>query len=92
MKRVRVIVTGTVQGVFFRAKTRNEAIRNSVQGWVRNLHDGRVEAVFEGKPEDVDRLVEWCRIGPSHAVVDHVEVTEEAYTGAFQDFSIRYGP
>ncbi len=92
MKRVRVIVTGMVQGVFFRAKTRNEAIRNSVRGWVRNLPDGRVEAVFEGKPDDVDRVVAWCRIGPSHAVVDHVEAVEEAYTGAFQDFSIRYGP
>ncbi|OPY10587.1 MAG: Acylphosphatase [Syntrophaceae bacterium PtaB.Bin038] len=92
MKRVRVIVAGAVQGVFFRARTRNEAIRNSVRGWVRNLPDGRVEAVFEGQPEDVDRLVEWCRIGPSHAFVDHVEVTEEAYTGAFRDFSIRYGP
>jgi len=53
MKRVRVTITGLVQGVFFRAKTRNEAIRNDVTGWVKNLTDGRVEAVFEGKPEDV---------------------------------------
>ncbi len=91
MKRVHVIVTGMVQGVFFRAKTRNEAIRNSVRGWVRNLPDGRVEAVFEGKPEDVDRVVEWCRIGPSHASVAQVAAVEETYSGAFKDFSIRYG-
>jgi len=91
MKRVRVTITGMVQGVFFRAKTRNEAIRNNVKGWVRNLSDGRVEAVFEGKPEDVDRVVSWCRIGPSLAAVEHVEVAEEPYTGAFTDFSIRYG-
>ena len=69
MKRVHVTITGMVQGVFFRAKTRNEAIGNNVSGWVRNLPDGRVEAVFEGKPEDVDRVVAWCRIGPSLAAV-----------------------
>jgi acylphosphatase len=91
MKRVRVTITGMVQGVFFRAKTRNEAIRNNVTGWVRNLPDGRVEAVFEGRPEDVDRVVGWCRIGPSLAEVTNVEMREEAYTGAFTDYSIRYG-
>jgi len=48
--------------------------------------------VFEGKPEDVDRVVEWCRIGPSHAVVEGVEAVEEPYTGAFHDFEIRYRP
>ncbi|HQL90855.1 MAG TPA: acylphosphatase [Syntrophales bacterium] len=92
MKRIRVTISGTVQGVFFRAETRSEAIRNSVRGWVRNLPDGRVEAVFEGKPEDVDRVVGWCRIGPSHAVVEGVEAVEEPYTGAFHDFEIRYRP
>jgi acylphosphatase len=91
MKRVHVTITGMVQGVFFRAKTRNEAIRNNVSGWVRNLPDGRVEAVFEGNPEDVDRVVDWCRIGPSLAEVTKVEMRGEAYTGAFTDFSIRYG-
>jgi acylphosphatase len=91
MKRVHVTITGMVQGVFFRAKTRNEAIGNNVSGWVRNLPDGRVEAVFEGKAEDVDRVVAWCRIGPSLAAVTNVEMREEAYTGVFTDFSIRYG-
>ena len=91
MKRVHVIITGTVQGVAFRAKTRSEAIRNNVSGWVRNLPDGRVEAVFEGRSEDVDRVVGWCRIGPSLAAVERVDMIEEPYTGAFTDFSIRYG-
>jgi acylphosphatase len=92
MKRVRVIVTGVVQGVAFRARTRAEAIRNNVSGWVRNLPDGGVEAVFEGKPEEVDRVVSWCRVGPSLAVVEHVNVLAEPYSGTFKEFSIRYGP
>jgi acylphosphatase len=91
-KRVHVYITGRVQGVAFRAKTRNEAIRNNVSGWVRNLPDGGVEAVFEGRPEDVERVVGWCRGGPSLAVVEHMEVLEEPYTGTFKEFNIRYGP
>jgi acylphosphatase len=90
-KRVHVYITGRVQGVAFRAKTHSEAIQHNVSGWVRNLPDGGVEAVFEGAPEDVDRVVGWCRIGPSLAEVTKVEMREEAYTGAFTDFSIRYG-
>jgi acylphosphatase len=92
MKRVHVTITGRVQGVAFRAKTRSEANRNNVSGWVRNLPDGGVEAVFEGKPEDVEHVVRWCRVGPSLAVVEHVEVLEEPYSGTFKEFSIRYGP
>jgi len=91
MKHVHVVVSGRVQGVFFRARTRDEAIRNNVRGWVRNLPDGRVEAVFEGNPDDVGRLVDWCRVGPGQAVVEHVEAVEEPFTGAFQAFEIRYG-
>ena len=90
-KRVHVTITGTVQGVAFRAMTRNEAIRCNVLGWVRNRPDKRVEAVFEGRPDDVDRVVGWCRMGPSLAVVERVEMLEEPYTGEFTDFSIRYG-
>jgi len=92
MKRVHVYIAGRVQGVAFRAKTRSEAVRHNVSGWVRNLPDGSVEAVFEGKPEDVDRVVSWCRIGPGLAVVERMESRDEPYSGAFKDFSIRYGP
>ena len=92
MKRVHITITGKVQGVAFRAKTRNEAIRNHVSGWVKNLPDGSVEAVFEGATEDVDRIVDWCRIGPSLAVVERVVAVEGSYSNAFKDFSIRYEP
>lgn len=92
MKRVHVTVTGTVQGVAFRAMTRREALRNNVQGWVRNLPDGRVEAVFEGADDAVDRVVSWCRQGPRMADVERMETGEEPWTGEFHDFEIRYGP
>jgi acylphosphatase len=69
----------------------DEAIRQGVTGWVRNLRDGRVEAVFEGEKDDVERLVEFCRRGPSGARVTHVDVSHEDYTGEFRDFQVRYG-
>jgi acylphosphatase len=80
--RRRVWVSGRVQGVAFRAYTRREACAAGVDGWVRNLADGRVEAVFEGAPGAVAALVAWCRAGPSHARVEGVEVREEAPEGA----------
>lgn len=81
MKRARVIVSGRVQGVFFRASAREEAERRSLGGWVRNLRDGRVEAVFEGEDKAVDEMVDWCRTGPPSAVVTDVEVFLEKPTG-----------
>lgn len=72
--RAHVFVTGTVQGVYYRANTRDEARELGVDGWVRNLDDGRVEAVFEGDPEAVDALVEWCHTGSPQADVEEVEV------------------
>jgi acylphosphatase len=88
--RAHVLVEGHVQGVFFRAETREAAQRFGVTGWVRNLHDGRVEAVFEGGEEEVERAVAWCHKGPPHAVVTHVEATREPATGTFSTFSISY--
>src|SRR5512135_2928254 len=79
--RRRVVVSGVVQGVFFRDTCCREADAAKVAGWVRNLPDRRVEAVFEGAPEAVDRLIRWCRRGPSRAVVEHVDVREEAAEG-----------
>lgn len=78
MKRVRIRVTGRVQGVWFRDSTRHEALRLGVRGWVRNTPEGAVEAVYEGDPTAVDALVEWTRHGPEHAVVTGLEVEEEA--------------
>lgn len=77
MTRKRVIVSGLVQGVFFRDSARRVAAVQGVAGWVRNLPDGRVEAVFEGEPEAVERMVAWARRGPSRAVVDKIEVYDE---------------
>jgi len=89
-KRAHVFVSGWVQGVFFRAETRDRARQLGVSGWVRNLWDGRVEAVFEGEDWAVERLVAWCHRGPRGAHVEDVEVAYEDYTGEHQTFSVRY--
>lgn len=81
MVRYRVLVAGRVQGVFFRDTCRRLAQQYGVAGWVRNLPDGRVEAVFEGRAEDVDRLLDWAHHGPRHAVVDHVHAQPERPEG-----------
>ena len=81
VKRVRVTVTGRVQGVFFRASCADEARRRGLSGWVRNTPGGGVEAAFEGADDDVDALVAWCGTGPPSARVDRVEVAAEAPTG-----------
>ncbi len=90
MKRVHVFISGKVQGVFYRAYTQDEAKKLGVNGWVRNLPDGRVEAVFEGVDEAVDEMVKWCYKGSPASKVEKVEVIEEPYTGEFKDFEIRY--
>jgi acylphosphatase len=79
--RRRVIVQGRVQGVFFRGETQDRAAAAGVAGWVRNRADGSVEAVFEGRPEAVAALVEFCRGGPRHARVTGLETFEEAPEG-----------
>jgi acylphosphatase len=77
MKRARVRVNGSVQGVFFRVETRDRARSLGVSGWVRNVQDGAVEAVFEGPEERVESMVEWCRRGPAGARVESVDVDWE---------------
>jgi acylphosphatase len=81
MIRRRVIVSGRVQGVFFRDTISGEARARGVAGSIANLDDGRVEAVFEGEPEDVEALIEICRRGPERADVEDVEVLEEEFEG-----------
>jgi len=81
MKRVRVVVSGRVQGVFYRATCAARARELGVRGWVRNLPDGRVEAAFEGEDAAVDAMVAWCREGPPYARVEHLEVTPEEPLG-----------
>ena len=87
--RAHVFVSGTVQGVYYRTNTRDAARERGVDGWVRNLDDGRVEAVFEGDPEAVDAMVEFCHEGSDMAEVNDVEVTEEEPEG-LGEFEIRY--
>lgn len=86
--RRRVVVRGHVQGVFFRDSVRRLAERHGVTGWVSNRWDGAVEAVFEGSPDAVERLVDFCREGPRGARVDDVEVTAEE-PEALDDFAVR---
>jgi acylphosphatase len=81
VKRVHVVVSGRVQGVFYRATCADTARRLELGGWVRNLPDGRVEAVFEGPEGRVDQMVEWCRRGPELAHVDLLEVVPEPVAG-----------
>lgn len=88
MIRYRVLVSGRVQGVAFRDSCRREAERRGVTGWVRNRPDGSVEAVFEGKPEDVGHLVEWSRHGPRFAAVTDVRVQAEEPEG-IGEFQVR---
>lgn len=90
MKRIRAHISGIVQGVFFRAATKRTAINYNLTGWVRNMEDGRVEAIFEGEDVDIDKMLIWCQTGPRSARVDEVIITEEIYSGEFPDFSILF--
>jgi acylphosphatase len=86
--RAHVFLSGKVQGVYYRASTRDAASEKGVEGWVRNLDDGRVEAVFEGEEDAVKAMVEWCHKGSRRAEVKDVEWDEA--TGEFDGFDIRY--
>ena len=89
--RAHVFVNGRVQGIFFRQETKHEADRRGVSGRVRNLSDGRVEAVFEGEEEAVKALIEFCKRGPPMARVTNVDLAWENYKGEFDGFRIKYG-
>ncbi len=86
--RAHVFVTGRVQGVYYRATTRETARERGVSGWVRNLDDGRVEAVFEGDRDVVESMVEWCHEGSPRARVDDVAVEYDEPNG-LEGFEIR---
>ena len=89
--RAHIVVTGKVQGVFFRSKTKHNADHHDVKGWVRNLPNNRVEAVFEGEKDNVQTLISFCKHGPSRAKVTNINLTWETYTGEFDRFKIKYG-
>jgi len=77
-----------VQGVFFRSITESKATELGLRGWVRNLDDGRVEAVFEGPEDKVEEMVEWCKMGPVGSRVENVDAKEEEVKDDFDDFRI----
>ena len=86
--RVRLIIEGRVQGVWFRASTRNEARKLGVFGWVKNRPDGKVEVLAEGAEDNVDKLIAWCHQGPSYAKVSHVKERKEEWKDEFDSFDI----
>lgn len=88
--RARVIFHGRVQGVWFRASTRDVAVEGGLKGWVRNLPDGTVEAVFEGPDDKVRRAIATCKAFRPPKRVDSVDVEFSEATGEFRDFEVRY--
>ncbi len=88
-ERVHATISGRVQGVSFRDATRQEAEKLGLAGWVRNTGDGNVEAVFEGDPDTVNQMVEWCKSGPSSADVEDVSTEKEAPSGDLSGFEVR---
>ena len=86
----RVIISGRVQGVFFRMETKRAAERFGVCGWVRNQNDGTVEALFEGEKADVDAVLEWCEKGPPLSSVIQVDVKWGTPSGRFTKFDVTY--
>ena len=88
--RAHAIIRGRVQGVFFRMETKRAADDFGVSGWVRNLRDGTVEAIFEGERDRLEAVLDWCRQGPPHADVTDVNVTWDEYTGEFSGFVVSF--
>ena len=88
--RAHIFVRGVVQGVYFRDFTRSHATAAGLTGWVRNVPDGRVEAVVEGERDRIDHLIDRLRTGPPASRVDDVQVSWEEHAGEFSDFQVRY--
>ncbi len=90
MQRARIRIKGKVQGVFFRASTRETAQRLGIKGWVRNLSDGTVETVAEGEDDALEKFIAWCKKGPENALVTDIDIDMQAATGKFDNFTIEY--
>ena len=89
-QRVHLLVSGKVQGVFFRQALKVVAKKNNVLGWVRNLKDRRVEVVLEGDNKSINSVIEWARIGPANSRVDDIEVGNEEFKNEFLTFEVLY--
>ncbi len=89
-RRLAVKISGRVQGVWYRASTRDQAAAYGLTGWVKNLPDGRVEAVFEGPEESLKAMLKWCWQGPANARVEAIEEVWSEATGEFSAFTVAY--
>ncbi|MCI4625558.1 MAG: acylphosphatase [Candidatus Magnetoovum sp. WYHC-5] len=90
LKRVHLIIEGRVQGVYFRAFVKKNAIDLGVKGWVRNLPDGTVEVLLEGEKKALETLVGRCYKGPPASVVIHIQINWQPYVGEFSSFGVSY--
>lgn len=90
MKRVLLVISGNVQGVFFRSNLKHIAERFNVKGYAKNTNEGNVEVILEGKEENVNKVIEFCKTGPQNAKVKKIDIKEEIYQNEFSDFSIEY--
>ena len=89
-QRLRLFVTGRVQGVFFRQSLKAKSIQNNIFGWVKNLEDGRVECILEGTEENISVLVQWAHNGPANSIVENVEIHDEKFDNEFIKFDVLY--
>ena len=89
-KRIHLLISGRVQGIFFRSQAKEKARELGLTGWICNLADGRVEAVIEGNKEKVEEITDWARSGPVLAKIEKIKMKEEEYQGEFKNFEIRY--
>jgi len=87
--RAHLLITGRVQGVYFRASAVEVSTEEGIRGWVQNKTNGEVEAVLEGEKSAVERVIKWCRSGPPMASISDIAVTWGDYRGEFKDFSQR---
>ena len=90
MKRLHLIVSGKVQGVFFRHNARKKAIELGIRGWVKNTDAECVEIVAEGNEGRLDEFLEWCKKGPEKSEVEFIQIENEKYTEEFEKFEIKY--
>lgn len=89
-EQLHVLISGRVQGVWFRANTQRKAQELGITGWVRNTSDGKVEAIFEGETTQLKNMISWCHKGPQFSQVTNVEIQHKQYTGQYTSFTIKY--
>lgn len=88
--QIKIIVKGIVQGVFYRARTRETAIALGICGWVKNMPDKTVHALLQGEPDAISQMIAWCKKGPQGSRVDHVQCENQDITSEYKTFEIRY--